>query len=362
MAKVKKNGRFDGLSEEEVKKKDSLPDYLESDLDIVFVGINPSLMAAHKGRYYAGPGNHFYKLLHASELVPKFVSFEEDCQLIKYKIGLTNIVERATRSSADLTKIEIKEGCRVVAEKLKLYKPKIAVFNGKCIYQVFAESLNVKKFDFGIQLKKIEDTAIWVVPSSSARCSNFPRMNDKLHFYQAIKRHLKFLKGEIEDANIKDYYFGGKCTQPAPAPKRLKKEDNVLNNRATEYCPQFVVMEIHDGSNKNNSQQSENLGNNSDEEKEFLNIEDEMKSSGTSANDGRTLSSCTSNSQIPNDVEENNLSKDCENEKANADNLSQTLKRKYVDEKEVNNKQKEIKKLNPDIQKSLERFMYKKKS
>ncbi|XP_018355257.1 PREDICTED: uncharacterized protein LOC108756151 isoform X3 [Trachymyrmex septentrionalis] len=44
----KKIDRFDGLSEEEVQKY-TLQDYLEMNLDLIFVGINPSLMAAHRG-------------------------------------------------------------------------------------------------------------------------------------------------------------------------------------------------------------------------------------------------------------------------------------------------------------------------
>ena len=41
--------RFNGMSEEEVAKR-GLPDYLKDNLDIVFIGINPSLMAAYTGR------------------------------------------------------------------------------------------------------------------------------------------------------------------------------------------------------------------------------------------------------------------------------------------------------------------------
>ncbi|XP_023314543.1 1-acyl-sn-glycerol-3-phosphate acyltransferase beta isoform X1 [Trichogramma pretiosum] len=44
----RKNGRFDGLTEEEVAKN-TLKDILKPNLDLVFVGINPSLMAAHTG-------------------------------------------------------------------------------------------------------------------------------------------------------------------------------------------------------------------------------------------------------------------------------------------------------------------------
>ncbi|XP_015126804.1 G/T mismatch-specific thymine DNA glycosylase isoform X2 [Diachasma alloeum] len=232
----RKQNRFNGLTEEEVKKN-TLQDYLEPDLDLVFLGINPSLMAAHKGRYYAGPGNHFYKLLHASELVPRFINFEEDCNLLQHKIGLTNIVERATRSSADLTTAEIRKGCDVVVEKMKRFKPKIAIFNGKCIYQVFGEKFRKNDFHFGLQPEKIGNTAVWVVPSSSARCSNFPRMEDKLHFYRALKRHLMFLKGEITDVNLNEFIF--KCESKPKVSKNV-----------------FVIKEILGGSPKHEDEVS----------------------------------------------------------------------------------------------------------
>lgn len=223
----KKLDRFDGLSEEEVQKY-TLEDYLEVNLDLVFVGINPSLMAAHRGRYYAGPGNHFYKLLHESGLTPRCVSFEEDYKLLQYSIGLTNIVTRPTRSAADLKRTEIKEGVKIVEEKLKLYKPKIAVFNGKCIYEVFANiRANKDKFYFGLQPERIDDTAIWVTPSSSARCANFPRMVDKLHFYTALKKYLHFLKGEITNVDIKEFQFEGKCKQFVPSTSKMWRRKNI---------------------------------------------------------------------------------------------------------------------------------------
>ncbi|KAL6261280.1 hypothetical protein P5V15_008802 [Pogonomyrmex californicus] len=221
----KKVDRFDGLSEEEVQKY-TLEDYLEMNLDIVFVGINPSLTAAHRGRYYAGPGNHFYKLLHESGLTPRFVSFEEDYKLLQYSIGLTNIVARPTRSAADLKRTELKEGAKIVEEKLKLYKPKIAVFNGKCIYEVFAHITTKSKFHFGLQPERIDDTAIWVTPSSSARCANFPRMVDKLHFYTALKKYLHFLKGELSNIDVKELCFEG-CKQFIPSTSKMWRRKNI---------------------------------------------------------------------------------------------------------------------------------------
>ncbi|CAD1472926.1 unnamed protein product [Heterotrigona itama] len=183
----KRIDRFDGLTEEEVQKY-TLPDYLEMNLDVVFVGINPGLMAAHRGRYYAGPA-------------------------------------RATRSSADLKRTEIKEGSKIVEEKLRLYKPKIAVFNGKCIYEVFASRTG--NFNFGLQPEKVGDTAIWVTPSSSARCANFPRMIDKLQFFTSLRKYLQFLKGEIKNVDMKEFSFEGKCKQFIPRTSKMWRRKNI---------------------------------------------------------------------------------------------------------------------------------------
>ncbi|XP_076642296.1 uncharacterized protein LOC143353114 isoform X2 [Halictus rubicundus] len=194
-------------------------------LHIIFIGINPSLMAAHRGRYYAGPGNHFYKLLHQSGLTPRCIKYEEDYKLLQYGIGLTNIVARPTRSSADLKRTEIKEGCETVKEKLKTYKPKIAVFNGKCIYDVFANKTD--NFHFGLQPERIEEVALWVTPSSSARCANFPKMTDKLHFFTALNKYLQFLKGQIQVVDMSEFLFEGKCKQFIPRTSKMWRRKNM---------------------------------------------------------------------------------------------------------------------------------------
>lgn len=218
---VKKSSRFDGLSEEEVVKKNNIKDILDYDLDLVFVGINPSLTAAHTGKYYAGPGNHFYKLLYESKLIPEPITYEQDVRLLEYKIGLTNIVTRPSRSSADLSRSELKQGGLVVHDKLKKLKPKIAIFNGKCIYEEFANKYNKATFRFGLQPQKVGETALWVVPSSSARCANFPRMQDKLHFYTSLKKYLAYLKGDIADVNLEEFSFEGKCKQVVPSTSKM---------------------------------------------------------------------------------------------------------------------------------------------
>ncbi|XP_065147893.1 thymine DNA glycosylase, tandem duplicate 1 isoform X1 [Paramisgurnus dabryanus] len=210
--KVKRKvDRFKGMSEEEVMKK-TLPDILIPNLDYVIIGINPGLMAAYIGRWFPGPGNHFWKCLFLSGFTEKLLNHMDDDSLPeKYGIGFTNMVERATPGSKDLSSKELREGGKILVEKIKKFKPLIAVFNGKCIYEMFCREIFGKKpktLEFGLQPHKIpdSDTALYLMPSSSARCAQFPRAQDKVHFYIKLRELRDQLKGvakakEIEEVN-----------------------------------------------------------------------------------------------------------------------------------------------------------------
>lgn len=80
---------------------------------------------------------------------------DDDFKLLHFGIGFTNMVARPTKGSADLTRKEIREGGRILLEKLQRYQPKIAVFNGKGIYEVFSGK---KEFTFGKQPECIDGT------------------------------------------------------------------------------------------------------------------------------------------------------------------------------------------------------------
>lgn len=191
----KRIDRFEGMPEEEVAKR-TLPDHLVPNLDIVIIGINPGLFAAFKGHHYAGPGNHFWRCLFLAGLIPEPMTAVDDFKLIHYGIGFTNIVARTTRSSADLSRKEIKEGAEILLDKLKIFQPRIAVFNGKGIYEIFSGN---KNFVFGRQPEPIEGTnvSVFVMPSSSARCAQLPRAVDKLPFYVALKKLRDHLRGHL---------------------------------------------------------------------------------------------------------------------------------------------------------------------
>ncbi|XP_046840179.1 G/T mismatch-specific thymine DNA glycosylase-like [Xenia sp. Carnegie-2017] len=188
-----KKRRFGDMSEDEVTKL-LLPDHFGDQMDIMFVGINPGLMSAYKGHHYSGQNNHFWPCLADAGLVPDGFTFVDDVRCPDYGIGLTNIVARTTKSSSELSRQEIKKGKDKLIEKIKIHRPLVTCFNGKGIYEIFAG----RKCELGLQKERVPGTssAIYVMPSSSARTMIYPRKSDKLQFYLELKKLKDELKAE----------------------------------------------------------------------------------------------------------------------------------------------------------------------
>ncbi|RTG82343.1 thymine-DNA glycosylase, partial [Schistosoma bovis] len=222
--------RFNNLSEEELKNK-SLPDHLKEGLDIVIVGINPSLASAHVGHHYAGPGNHFWTCLSQAGLVPMAVSCYDDSKMLDYGIGFTNVCTRPTKGAAELTRKEMKAGAAIMLEKMRKYKPKIAVFNG--IYEAY---VGHKNFCMGRQPTTLDgtDIVIFVMPSSSARCAQLPRAEDKLPFFLALRKLRDYVRGDLAELPDSEVVFADytefRVTQPDP--KSLRKAERRRKRKA----------------------------------------------------------------------------------------------------------------------------------
>jgi len=157
----------------------SLPDYLRPGLRLVFVGYNPSVRAAAVGHYYAGPGNLFWPLLYETGLLPEALTYTEDARVLEFGIGLTDLVKRPTRSSADLLREEVRSGAVVLHQKLADCAPGVVCFNGKGAYAWYS---NRKDITLGIQDARIGPSRVFVVPSTSARNGRFNRAEKTAHF------------------------------------------------------------------------------------------------------------------------------------------------------------------------------------
>ncbi|HEY5870072.1 MAG TPA: mismatch-specific DNA-glycosylase, partial [Candidatus Tectomicrobia bacterium] len=160
----------------------SLPDYLQPGLRLVFVGFNPSMRSAAVGHYYAGPGNLFWPLLYESGFLPAPLTYAEDARILEFGIGLTDLVQRPTHSSAELAPGEARAGVSQLQTKLATYTPRVVCFNGKGVYAWYMN----RAVDLGPQNDTIGAAHVFVVPSTSARNGRWQR-RDKAAYFQALR-------------------------------------------------------------------------------------------------------------------------------------------------------------------------------
>ncbi|MEH6889121.1 G/U mismatch-specific DNA glycosylase [Bacillus sp. JJ864] len=140
-------------------------DHVKEDLNILFVGFNPSIRSSETGHHFANPNNRFWKILYEAGLTPKKYDASEDYKLLDLDMGLTNIVARPTKAADEITKEEYKEGKEILKQKIMRLKPKVVCFVGKGVYQEYSGQ---KVAPWGQQPKPvIPGTIDFVAPSSS---------------------------------------------------------------------------------------------------------------------------------------------------------------------------------------------------
>ena len=163
-----------------------LPARLGPNPRILFVGINPSLTSARVGHHFAGPGNPFYRLLHAAGFVPVPLTFVDDVRLPEFGLGLTNIAERATRAASELTPADYARGRKRLAQLIAEVRPPVVAFVGGTAYRrFFGPSATPGP---GAKPERIGDAAVFVVPNPSGRNAAFPGFRDKLVWYRRLER------------------------------------------------------------------------------------------------------------------------------------------------------------------------------
>lgn len=145
-------------------KNSFVSDVIKSGLSVLFCGINPGLYTAAVGHHFGRPGNRFWKALYMSGFTPRLFHPSEQEQLLDLGYGITNIVNRATASAADLSQEELKHGRTILEEKVRKYKPQWMAILGVQAYRVSFDDPGAK---IGPQAKKIDRTRLWVLPNPS---------------------------------------------------------------------------------------------------------------------------------------------------------------------------------------------------
>jgi TDG/mug DNA glycosylase family protein len=147
-----------------------LPDIVARDLDVLFCGINPSLVSAARGHHFARPGNRFWPALHLAGLTPRLLAPDEDRQLLDHGLGVTNVVDRPTRAAAELTPAELREGAAALADLVAEYRPRVLAVLGITAWRA---GFGRPRAVMGLQPERIGGAATWVVPNPSGLNAHF---------------------------------------------------------------------------------------------------------------------------------------------------------------------------------------------
>ncbi len=142
-----------------------LPDYLAPRLKLLFVGINPGLISAAAGHYYANPRNPFWRLLHEAGLTPVLLRPDEDARMLSFGYGLTDIVKRPSRGAGELKSGEFPASRQRLLRIVKRLKPKAVCFNSKTAFEGYFGKGIFR--NFGPQLVTLANAPVFVLPSTS---------------------------------------------------------------------------------------------------------------------------------------------------------------------------------------------------
>jgi TDG/mug DNA glycosylase family protein len=141
-----------------------LPDVIAPDLDVLFCGINPSLMSAQRGHHFARPGNRFWPALHLAGLTPRLLTPDEDRRLPEYGLGVTNLVDRPTRAAAELTAAELRAGAAALADLVARFRPRVLAVLGIGAWRA---AFDRPAAGIGRQPERVGGAVTWVVPNPS---------------------------------------------------------------------------------------------------------------------------------------------------------------------------------------------------
>lgn len=160
----------------------TLEDLIGEGLDVLFVGYNPNPYAVEHGHYYARRANRFWEDLHASGFVPRVLRGPgEDREILRYGLGLTDVIKRPTPTIDGLGAAEFKQGFARLDGLIARYRPRLVCFNGL--------GLAERHRRWGASFEGIDFRA---VPSTSPR--NNGLRAERLEAFIALKREVEALR------------------------------------------------------------------------------------------------------------------------------------------------------------------------
>jgi len=163
-----------------------VPDILAPGLRVLFCGINPGLWSAVVGHHFARPGNRFWKALHLAGFTDRLLTPNEETDLLRHGLGITNLVDRATAAATDLTPEELRAGADRLAAKTRSARPDVVAVLGVGAYRTAFASPGAT---VGPQPDPIGSATAWVLPNPSGLNAHY-QLADLAAAFAELRRSL----------------------------------------------------------------------------------------------------------------------------------------------------------------------------
>jgi TDG/mug DNA glycosylase family protein len=149
----------------------TLPDTVGPEMRLLVCGLNPSVYSADAGMSFARPGNRFWPAALASGLVTE--ARDTHRALAVDRIGMTDIVKRATSNASQLSPAEYRSGVRRVEDLVDWLEPRAVLFVGLAGWRAAIDP----KATAGVQPLEFGGRPAYVMPSTSGINAN-SRLDD----------------------------------------------------------------------------------------------------------------------------------------------------------------------------------------
>ena len=139
----------------------TLPDFVAPGLRLFVVGLNPSLYSADVGVGFARPGNRFWPAALVAGLVTRDRDPWHAVQVDR--VGMTDLVKRASVGAAELTRTEYRDGLARVERLAAWLQPGAVCFLGLAGWRAAAD----RKAFAGVQARELGGVPVYVMPNPS---------------------------------------------------------------------------------------------------------------------------------------------------------------------------------------------------
>jgi TDG/mug DNA glycosylase family protein len=157
----------------------TLPDYVGPGMQLLFVGLNPSIYAADAGVGFARPGNRFWPAALAAGIVAR--DRDPRDALRNHAVGFTDLVKRATARADELQRDEYRAGVERVRRLVEWLAPRVVCAVGFAGWRAAVDA----RAQAGWQAESFGHRPVYVMPNTSGLNARVPLATFVTHLQNA---------------------------------------------------------------------------------------------------------------------------------------------------------------------------------